>query len=150
MHKKYKDGGKYDFIYQLPLTIYSSLICSVINILIKKLSLYQKNILEIKNWNDNETLEQKVIDTLKCLKIKLSIFFILTFLLKVFFWFFLGCFCVVYQNTQIHLIKDTLISFGLSFLYPFGIYLIPGIFRIPSLNKNKKRECLYKFSQLFN
>ena len=148
MHKIYKDGGEYDFIYQLPLTIYSSLISVVINSLIKNLSLYQKYILEIKNWKDNETLEKKVTDILKCLKIKLSLFFILTFLFKIIFWFFLGCFCVVYQNTQIHLIKDTLISFGLSFLYPFVIYLIPGIFRIPSLKKKKKRECLYKFSTI--
>jgi len=148
MHKIYKDGGEYDFIYQMPLAIYSSLICSVINSLIKNLSLYQKNVLEIKNWKDNETLEHKAIDILKCIKIKLILFFILSFIFNIFFWYFLGCFCIVYQNTQIHLIKDTIISFGLSFLYPFGIYLIPGIFRIPSLNKNKKRECLYKFSTI--
>ncbi len=58
-------------------------------------------------------------------------------------------FCAIYRNTQIHLIKDTLISFGLSLLYPLGIYLIPGFFRIPSLNNTKnKRECLYKFGKI--
>ena len=35
MHKIYKDDGEYNFIYQLPLTIYSCLISSVINYLIK-------------------------------------------------------------------------------------------------------------------
>ena len=58
-------------------------------------------------------------------------------------------FGAVYKNTQYHLLKDTLISFGLSMLYPFGIYLLPGLFRIPALaDPNKKRECLYKFSKL--
>ena len=58
-------------------------------------------------------------------------------------------FGVIYRNTQYHLLKDTLLSFGLSLIYPFGIYLIPGIFRIPSLsNPKKKREYLYNFSKL--
>ena len=58
-------------------------------------------------------------------------------------------FCAIYRNTQYHLIKDTLISFGLSLIYPFFIYLIPGFFRIPSLSKTKtKRKCLYNFSKV--
>ena len=48
-----------------------------------------------------------------------------------------------------HLIKDSLISFGLSLIYPFFIDLIPGIFRILALNNKKRsKECVYKFSQL--
>ena len=58
-------------------------------------------------------------------------------------------FGAIYRNTQFHLLKDTLVSFGLSLLYPFGIYLIPGFFRIPSLSDpKKKKECLYKLSRL--
>ena len=56
-------------------------------------------------------------------------------------------FGAVYRYTQIHLIKDTLISFGLSLIYPFGIYLLPGLFRIPSLsNINNKKSYCYKIS----
>ena len=58
-------------------------------------------------------------------------------------------FGVIYKNTQFHLLKDTLISFGLSLLYPFAIYLIPGFFRIQALSDpKKKKECLYKFSKI--
>ena len=57
-------------------------------------------------------------------------------------------FGAVYKNTQYQLIKDTLISFGLSLVYPFGINLIPGIFRIPALSNIKKnKNSLYKFSK---
>ena len=57
-------------------------------------------------------------------------------------------FCAIYKNTQIHLLTDTLISFGLSFIYPFGIYLLPGMFRIPALSNHKNnRKCLYNFSK---
>ena len=73
------------------------------------------------------------------------IFFILSSLVMVFFWYFISCFCAVYINTQIILIEDTLISFILSMIYPFGLNLLPGIFRIPSLRaKNKDKNCLYK------
>ena len=58
-------------------------------------------------------------------------------------------FGAIYRNTQLHLLKDILMSFGLSFLFPFVIYLIPGFFRIPSLsNRKKQRIYLYNFSKV--
>ena len=85
------------------------------------------------------------------LTIKFIAFFIVSFLLTIFYWYFISCFCAVYNNTQIILIKDSLISFGVSMLYPFGINLLPGIFRIPSLRaKNKDKKCLYTISQLLS
>jgi hypothetical protein len=79
-----------------------------------------------------------------CLKIKFLFFFIINYLLLAFFWYFISCFCSVFINTQIILFSDTLISFGLSLLYPFGYYLIPGFFRIPALRSNKNdKKCLY-------
>ena len=57
------------------------------------------------------------------------------------------CFCGVYVNTQIHLIKDSVIILITSLIYPFIIDLIPGIFRIPSLRMEKSSgRFLYKFS----
>ena len=144
LHKIYEDYGKYNFIYQIPNILYSSIITSIINIIIKYLSLTEKNIIEIKKEKKN--IEEKSNKILKYLVIKLIIFFILIFLFLIIFWFYLTCFCGVYKNTQIHLIKDTLISFGLSLLYPFIINLLPGIFRISSLKKQNKK-CMYITSQ---
>ena len=57
-------------------------------------------------------------------------------------------FCVIYKNTQIHLLKDSIIGLGFSLLFPFGIYLIPGIFRILALTNTKiRKEYLYNFSK---
>ena len=57
-------------------------------------------------------------------------------------------FGAIYMNTQYHLLKDTLMSFGLSLIYPFIINLLPGLFRIPSLSDPKnKRMYLYNFSK---
>ena len=76
-------------------------------------------------------------------------FFVSSFILLLFSWYYLSCFCAIYKNTQLHLIKDTLFSYGLSMIYPFGLYLFPGIFRIPSLrNPKKNRETMFKFSKI--
>ena len=147
MHKIYEDQGAYNFIYQIPQILYSSLICSVINTLFISLSLSEKIILSLKRETKN--IKEKIPQVIKCLKLKFLIFFPLVISLLLLFWYYISCFCAVYKNTQIHLIKDTLISFGLSLIYPIGLCLIPGIFRIPALKaSNGNKECLYKFSKI--
>ena len=67
------------------------------------------------------------------------------------FWYYISTFCAVYKNTQKILIKNTFTGFGITLLYPFGLYLFPGFFRIPSLRTPKKdRECLYKLSNILS
>ena len=144
-HKIYEDNGKFNFIYQIPNILYSTIITIFINIIIKYLSLTENNILQIKKVKIN--IKEKSSKVLKNIIIKLIVFFILIFIFLILFWFYLICFCGIYKNTQFHLIKDTLISFVLSLLYPFILYLFPGIFRIPSLNA-KNREWIYNMSKI--
>ena len=147
MNKIYEDNGEYHFIYQIPKILYSNLICTVINLIVRLLSLSEKDILKIKIMRKNENLKQKVEQLKKCLKIKFVFYYLISFLFLFIFWFYVSCFCAVYKNTQIYLIKDTLISFSLSLLYPLGYYIIPGLFRLLAL-KNKNNECIYKISLL--
>ena len=148
MHKIYEDEGSFNFIYQIPQIIYSSLISSVINAVIKNLSLSEKNVLQIKKEKLIENIEKNAYNIIRFLNIKFKVFFVVSFLLILFFWYYISCFCAVYKNTQLHLIKDSIISFGLSLLYPLGIYLLPGFFRIPALrNQKKNKELMYKISK---
>ena len=82
-------------------------------------------------------------------KIKFIIFFILDFILLGCFWIYLSCFSAVYRNTQIHLIKDTLISFGGELITPFALYLVPGVFRIIAI-KNKNRRIIYEIYKILH
>ena len=148
MHKIYQESGAYNIITQIPQILYSSIVSSIINMILKSLSLSEKDILKIKKEKDMHSTVKKSKSIEKCIKIKSFLFFTLSLLLMIFFWYFISCFCAVYYNTQIILIKNTLISFGLSMLYPIGINLIPGMFRIPALRaKKKNKKCLYSFSQ---
>ena len=149
MHKIYEDKGSFNLLYQLPQIIYSSFISSLLSMILEFLALSEDNILNLKNNKEKINLNRRVTKLNKILNIKFVLFFIVSFILLLFFWYYLSLFCAVYRNTQVHLVKDTMICFFLSFIYPFGIYLIPGIFRIPSLVKSKKnRKCLYNFSQI--
>ena len=147
MHKIYKNNGAFNILYQIPQILYSTLVSTVINMLLKILSLSQKDILRIKKEKNNKIAMKKSKQIKHFIQIKFIIFFILSFLLLLFFWYFISCFCGVYKNTQKILIKDTLLSFGLSMIYPIGLNLLPGIFRIPSL-KSKNKKCMYEASRI--
>ena len=145
IHKIYEDNGVFNLLYQIPQILYSTLISNIIYSILKFLALSERNIIKIKE--NKEEKNEKISYLFKCLIIKFVFFFILNFLFLILFWYYLGCFCSVYRNTQTYLIKDTLISFGLTLFYPLIINLLPGIFRIISLN-DLKNEFLYKFSKI--
>ena len=148
MHKIYEDEGVVNYLYQIAQIIYSTIISSVISIILRKLSLIEDTLLKIKKKKKSNKAIEMLREAHKCIKIQFVIFFVLSFLLLFFFWYFISCFCGVYINTQMILIIDSLTSFGLSMVYPFGLNLFPGLFRIPALrNKKKDKECMYKISQ---
>ena len=147
IHEIYMEKGEYNFIYQLPQIIYSTIIISFINIIVKYLSLTEKTIINFKKEQSNEDLGLKMEELIKCLKIKFIIFYVISYIFLIFFWYYLACFCAVYKNTQICFIKDSVISFAISLTYPFGLYLIPGIFRITSI-KNNNKKTMYEVSQI--
>ena len=150
MHKIDEDKGVFNFIYQLPQIIYSSLLPYIFTIPLEKLSLTEETIIELKEIKENKEFNEKAKKVIYKLKIKFILYFIISIIFLVFFWYYISIFCAIYANTQIHLIKDTLFSFVSSLIEPFYFYLIPGIFRIPSLsNREKNRYILYKFSIIF-
>ena len=149
MHKIYEDKGKYNLLAQLPQIIYSTIIGSFLDNLFKFLALSEDDIIGLKQEKEINTLVQKKEKVSKALHIKFIIFFILSFLLLVLFWYYTSCFCAVYKNTQYHVLTDTLISFATSMGTPLGINLITAIFRIPALKKkSKSNKVMYTLSKI--
>ena len=103
--------------------------------------------LDLRKIKTKKKLDERKNNLKNNLEIKFILYFILSFIFLIFFWYYISMFGAIYKNTQYHLLKDTLISFGLSLIYPLGIYLLPGIFRISVLSK--KNKCLYSISKLF-
>ena len=149
MHQIYEDKGSFNFIYQIPQILYSTILSYILSSLINYFSLTEENIEKIKEEkrkNLRRNIEIKKL--IKKIKIKFIIFFVFNFVLLLIFWFYISCFCGVYINTQIHLIKDSCISFFMSHLTPFFSLLIPATFRICALRAEKKdKNYIYKISQ---
>ena len=148
MYKIYKDKGKFDLLYQIPQIIYSTLITRIIDTFIRTFALSQDNIVELKKIKVKKDFMEIQNKLFRTLKTKFFLFFISSFIFLIFFWYYISCFCGIYINTQIHLIKDSLLSLILSLLIPFILYLLPGILRIPAIKVMKpNRIILYKVSQ---
>ena len=148
----YKNKGIYNFLFQLPQIIYSTIISIILGTILSHLSLTQNNVTKIKNSiYKRESNEYKIeFDKfIKRLKLKFVLYFVINFSLLIFFWYYLSCFCAVYNNTQGYLIKDVLISFGISLIYPFLLNLLPGLFRIKSLkDRDGKHKYMFYFSKI--
>ena len=148
IHNIYENQGTLDIIYQIPQIIYSNIISFVIDKIIRFFSLSQVDVINENNIRKREKKNKRSKKFFRILFIKYIMFFIFSFVLLFFFWLYISCFCFVYRNTQMYLIKDTLFSFGFSLASPLIIYLISGALRIYSLrDKRKKRNLIYILSK---
>ena len=97
MHKIYINCGNNYIIYQIPQILFSSVIPIIINNGLKYLALSERDILQIKKKRILTDLirESKYINN--CLKIKLIIFFIISFL-------FLSFFCILFLVFVVYLL----------------------------------------------
>ena len=149
MHQIYESKGKFELEYQLPKSIYSSFISMVLDILLKLLAISNDSIIKFKQNKKIDDVDERGKNLKNTLKIKFILYYIISFIFLLFFWYYISMFGAIYKNTQLHLLKDTLMSFGISLITPFIIYLLPGLFRIPALSDTKKnRKFLYNFSKV--
>ena len=123
---------------QIPIIIYSSLISIILNTPLHLLALSNDAILDFKQNKSKNDIMNRTEKLKKILSFKFILYFIFSFLFLIFFWYYISMFSVIYKNTQIHLLKDSLISFGTSLVIPFIIYIFPGILRICGLNCNNE------------
>ena len=150
MHQILEDEGKFNFLYQIPQILYSSIISYFFGMILENLALTEDDILNFKTLRVANIALKKAKKLIIVFWVKFFYFFFLSFLFLLLFWYYVTCFCVVYKNTQYHLIKDTLIGFVTGLLTPLGTKLIPAFFRLYGLKKtNKYLFLLSKILQIF-
>ena len=148
IHKLFVDHGKYDFIRQIPKIFYSIVFSELIELFLCYLSLTDRPMYRIKSYvlkNDANKIEEEF----KCMKIKLTMYYLFTTIFFALYWYIISVFCGVYTNTQIAFIKDSAISFSICLIYPFIIYFFSNSLRICALRDSKKRlKCIYKLGNI--
>ena len=146
IHKIYETGGKYDLFYFLPKISIAFVIGYFLTAIIKLIFLSERNILQVR-LQPNYSQANDIVPTVKRnITIKYVIFFILGIIMLIFFWMILSSFGAVYQNTQVIVLENTLVSFCISFIYPFFYNIFPCFFRMCGVKS--KSECLYNFSKV--
>ena len=152
IHYLFENGGKYNILDFIEPICISFAISHMITIIIKLIFLSERNIMELKMQATHFEAFRLTTKIKKHLVIKYFFFFIIGLIFLIIFWVFLSSFGAVFKNTQIVLLKNTLISFSISFIYPFIYNIIPCFFRICSLSNRKNNcSCVYntnKFLQL--
>ena len=118
------------------------------SVLIKYFVLTERNLLELKREKNIKKAKERILKIKKNIMIKNCFYFFIVLVFLFFFWYYLSSFCAVYQNSQIILIKNTLLSFAIAMIYPFIINIIPVIVRRFSLSV-KNGECIYKANKYF-
>ena len=147
IHKIYKDAGIYNLKYLIPYIIYSCIISHTLYVITKYIFLSERNLHEIAVEKNFEKATSIAYQAKRRLSIKYICFFVVFTVIDTFIWYYLSSFGAVYQNTQVFIIENTMISIGFSLVFPFVYYLLPSILRINSL-KRKDGELLYKISKV--
>ena len=149
MHNMYESGGEYDFAGQFAQMVYSTMISQLLQIFVNFLTMTDIDYYKLKELKkDNNLNGKEALSVIKCIKIKIIVYFCSTFLMFLFFWYAISAFCAVYQNTQGIFVADSYMSFLMGLVYPFAIYLAPTALRFLSLKakKNKNLKILYSLS----
>jgi len=114
---------------------------------IKDLFLEQEELLKNNkkykvNTKTKLEIQKNVEKILKCLRIKIIVFFILEFLINLFFYYYIIAFCHIYQSTQISWLIDSFYSYILSFIITLFISFVFSI--LYKLSIKYKIKILYK------
>ena len=150
-HKLFISGVSYYFMYQILQISLSVIITYVVEVILCYLTFTDRHIYEIKSLPKKEVNGEKVFSTLKLIRNKLTIFYISTFLILLFYWYFISAFCAVYPNTQKIYLIDCLLSLLFFSVIAFIVYALTTLFRVISLKDvNKKRlKLCYLLGQSF-
>jgi hypothetical protein len=145
-----KQTGDTSFAQKIPQFIFSLLVTHLIEVILCFLGMTDVHYYEIKALPKLEKNDERIFNILDKIKRKLIAFFIFTFIVFLFHWYFISAFCAVYQNTQVIFLRDCGITILTSLIDPFIIYALTCILRAISLSKccKKKLCCIYKLSDI--
>ena len=92
MHKIYESKGDFDLEMLLPIAVYSTIISTILNYPLNFLALSNDAIINFKQNNTKINILKKIKKLIKTLTAKFTLYFIVSFLFLLFFWFYISIF----------------------------------------------------------
>ena len=147
LHKLYISEGNISILSDLPKILYATIISSTIKNLLLLISFPESDILlirrnsSIQHFKANHGIQKSISMVI----IRCYFYFLLSMLILFLFWIYIASFFMVFQNTQFYVIKNTIISFGISLVYPIILYIFPALIRSASLKETGTQSsyCFY-------
>ena len=140
MRQIYLYKGNTNAAIYIPSIILSSLSCLIMSLVVKILSLSERDLYRLKQ-------DKKLCNTIKRkMKIKAIVLFGISILLIMLFWYYVSAFCAVFKNSQGHYFINVLVAFIVCNAWPCVTSLIAPALRIYSIKHN--HPCLYKASKI--
>ena len=134
--EKYHNNGQLDLFTTLFLSLTSNIASSIILYFIKKIVSYEDYLsVMVKDIHYKYQYILVFKKLYLVLKIKVSFFFFLNFIISMFITFYLIIFCYIYKKSQGSLIINYIIGFAESLAYSVGVSLIICIFRYLGLKR---------------
>ena len=139
----FEQHNKFDIKFMLKPMLFTFAACFVICILLKNLIKLNNTILEIKYGI------QEYREGLNALRLRLTFYFIICFVICGFGWILVCTFGAIFTNTVIYLIITAGLTFATTFFFQIFLCFFISSFRACSLNTNQKScKCLYCFSNM--
>ena len=141
-----QNNGSNDFFVSNVRVFYSTFISMFLNFIVKYLADSHKNIVKLRYLKDVKEVENEIPNLIKKIKAKYIIFFILTFIFNLFFFYYITAFCSIYSIIQKNMIADSLKSFLLANSCSIMNIIFSAYFRRISLNRkeeNRLSKCVY-------
>lgn len=134
----------------------ASIISSIILLFLKLLCLSHNSIRKLKKNKNIEDTKKDMVWTLRCIKLRIFIYYLISIAFIIVFGFYIACFCEIFENTQILLLWTMAFSWVLNILYPFVVCFITSIFRRGALtcgkkeknNRRKGIKCCYRINKI--
>ena len=147
--EKYHNDGRLKILTSLSLSIASNIISSIITFYMKKLGEYS-DFLEIliRDVTNVKYYYINIIRFIKYFKLKLSIFYLIQFMMYILMTYYITIFCIVYSKTQFSFMKNYFLGVIESFAISLELSLIITIMRFIGLKYKSIK--MYRTSQYLN
>ena len=152
LHNLFISNGKISIFSNISKIIITIVISSTIKNLLLLVIFPEKDIVKIRKTEPQKTSKrnEEIHKTISIVIIKCYIFFFVNIIFLSLIWIYIACFFMIFKNTQIYVIQNTLISFGVSMVAPFILYFIPPFVRKLSIkgHGSQCRHFLYIISTI--
>ena len=106
--------GKVDILYNIEILGYIAIISYAIKNILSLILFTESNVVSVRNEDEEFINKQKIVSMLTTVTIKTHLFFALIMGSLVIIWVYIACFFTIFINTQMFVLRNTGISFGIS------------------------------------